>query len=203
MSTPRSTVRLDSDLPRSRRELLEQLDEIDHGFYAVWRARTPEERGRRPDERSWSIAEIVEHVLETDRGYLAAMREAVERRPPGPDPDPDGPFRATFLERAFLALLEPPARLRMPAPGKILPRSERPPEEVWSAYQHLHGEVRDWIRTTADLDLGAVRFPNPFVRGVRFRVGSGLRILLAHGRRHLAQARKTGARIAMEGAANP
>jgi hypothetical protein len=33
-----------------------------------------------------------------------------------------------------------------------------------------------------------VRFPNPFVRGVRFSLATGLHVIAAHERRHLWQA---------------
>jgi hypothetical protein len=33
-----------------------------------------------------------------------------------------------------------------------------------------------------------VRFPNPFIRGVRFSLATGLHVIAAHERRHLWQA---------------
>jgi hypothetical protein len=36
-----------------------------------------------------------------------------------------------------------------------------------------------------------IRFVNPFVRGVRFSLATGLHVIAAHERRHLWQARRT------------
>jgi hypothetical protein len=38
------------------------------------------------------------------------------------------------------------------------------------------------------VDLRGTRFVNPFVRGVRFSLATGLHVILAHERRHLWQA---------------
>jgi hypothetical protein len=48
--------------------------------------------------------------------------------------------------------------------------------------------VRAFLIEYADLDLAAVRFPNPFVRGIRFSLATGLHVITAHQRRHLWQA---------------
>ncbi len=47
--------------------------------------------------------------------------------------------------------------------------------------------LRAFLRAHADLDLAAVRFPNPFLRGVRFSLATGLHVITAHKRRHLWQ----------------
>ena len=49
-------------------------------------------------------------------------------------------------------------------------------------------QVRAFLRAGADLDLTGVRFPNPFVRGVRFSLATGFNVIVAHERRHLWQA---------------
>jgi hypothetical protein len=39
-----------------------------------------------------------------------------------------------------------------------------------------------------EIDLASVRFPNPFMPGMRFSLATGLHIIVAHERRHLWQA---------------
>lgn len=45
-----------------------------------------------------------------------------------------------------------------------------------------------FLRDNADLDLAHIRFVNPFIRGVRFSLATGLHVIAAHERRHLRQA---------------
>ena len=60
-------------------------------------------------------------------------------------------------------------------------------------------EIRDYLRTNADLDLAGIRFANPLVPGIRFSLATGLHVITAHERRHLWQAWRV--RRAAEGAA--
>ena len=61
--------------------------------------------------------------------------------------------------------------------------------------------MRAFLRRYADIDLAAVRFPNPFVRRVQFSLATGLHVVAAHERRHLWQAWRV--RRAAERAAPP
>ena len=49
-------------------------------------------------------------------------------------------------------------------------------------------EVRAFLRRYAGHRSAGVRFPNPFIRGVRFSLATGLHVIAAHERRHLWQA---------------
>jgi hypothetical protein len=48
-----------------------------------------------------------------------------------------------------------------------------------------------------------VRFPNPFIRGVRFSLATGLHVIAAHERRHLWQASRVRAASAATAVSAP
>ena len=76
----------------------------------------------------------------------------------------------------------------MSAPRSIRPRSSPALAEAWPAFQAEHHGVVAFLRENADLDLASVRFVNPFIRGLRFSLATGLHVIAAHERRHLWQA---------------
>jgi hypothetical protein len=45
--------------------------------------------------------------------------------------------------------------------------------------------VLAFLREHEGFDLAGIRFPNPFIRGVRFSLATGLHVIAAHERRHL------------------
>src|SRR4029453_2049355 len=94
----------------------------------------------------------------------------------------------------FVRTLEPPVRPRrkMTAPGKIKPRTAPALADAFAAFLASQDEARDFLRTYADIDLAGVRFPNPFIRGVRFTLATGLHVIAAHERRHLWQGWRGG-----------
>lgn len=138
--------------------------------------------------RAWSIAQCLDHVAITARTYGAPMREAAERaRERGYERG--GPIAPGALGGWFARTMEPPPRRRITAPRKIQPASSRDKEAALEGFLAAQWEVEDLLRSCARLDTN-VRFRNPFVPLVRFRLGAGFLILAAHARRHLWQARR-------------
>ena len=95
-----------------------------------------------------------------------------------------------WVGRLFIDSLEPPPKRwsRLKAPQKIRPRTAPPLGETFASFLASQADVRSFLLAHADLDLAGVRFPNPFLRGVRFSLATGLHVIAAHERRHLWQA---------------
>jgi DinB superfamily len=143
----------------------------------------------RASEGAWSVAECLDHLAAGNTVYIGAMaRPAALARERGRWRR--GPATPGFVGRWFIGMLEPPVtpRFKLTAPRIIRPRSGPPLHEAFAAFLTSHAAVRAFLRENADLDLARVRFPNPFVTGVRFSLATGLHVLAAHDRRHLWQA---------------
>ena len=145
--------------------------------------------GWRAAPESWSVAECIDHLAAANCVYLAAMRPPAERalrserrrcRPAEPG----------IVGGWFVRSLEPPVRPRrkLTAPSSIRPRQAPSLRDAMNAFLVSQEEGRGFLRTYSDIDLAGVRFPNPFIRGVRFSLATGLHVIAAHERRHLWQA---------------
>jgi DinB superfamily len=162
---------------RDARALTSGLSESD----AAWR-QTP---------TSWSVAECIDHLATANRAYLEAMlpaaaRAAAQRRLRR------GPALPGLIGRWFVRTQEPPVepRSKMTAPKSIRPRTAPPLSDALRAFLASQDDVQAFLRTYAAIDLAGVRFPNPFIPGVRFSLATGLHVIAAHERRHLWQARR-------------
>jgi hypothetical protein len=177
------------NLPADIRDLEDQLDKVDQDAGALFAGLTEERGAWRPDPESWSVAECLDHLAMGNRVYLRAMGEPAARaRREGRRRT--GPARPGFVGRWFVRWLEPPVnpRLKGKAPKTIKPRASPPLADAYASFTASQDEVRAFLRAHADLDLASVRFPNPFIRGVRFSLATGLHVIPAHERRHLWQA---------------
>ena len=152
----------------------------------------------RADERSWSVAQCLEHLACFNGMYVEAMRAAGDRaREKGRVRR--GPALPGVVGRWFLGSIEPPVKGR----SKIkTPRSLQPSETVsvvgaLDGFRRSQEGVREFLMCVSDLDLASIRFVNPFIPGIRFSVATGLHVIAAHERRHLWQA--WGVRRAAEG----
>ena len=143
----------------------------------------------RAEPGSWSVAECLDHLATGNRVYLGAMQPAAERALTE-GRRRRGPARPGLIGGWFVRTLEPPAKpgLKRKAPRKIQPRVAPPLGDAAGQFLASQDEVRAFLRRYADIDLTSVHFPNPFVRGIRFSLATGLHVIAAHERRHLWQA---------------
>lgn len=137
--------------------------------------------------RAWSIAQCLEHLATINRIYGAAIRSGVERAGSRGWKRQEA-IAPTFFGRKFIASLEPPVTRRVRAPGKVRPGSHLKREDIMRLYREEHRNVRELVTDCADIDVNRATFRNPFLPILRIRVGTGLRVIPAHDRRHLWQA---------------
>lgn len=176
-------------MPAELLALERELDEAERDARALAGGLDEQAGQWRAAPGSWSIAECLDHLATANRVYVRAMRGPAERaRQLGRRRR--RPARPGLLGGLFVRSLEPPARplLKSKAPRLIQPRASIPLGEAFAAFLASQNEVRAFLREYAGIDLAGVTFPNPFIRGVRFSLATGLHVITAHERRHLWQA---------------
>jgi len=169
--------------------LAEQLDHAERDARVLVTGLDENLGGWRAGPGSWSVAECLDHLATGNRVYLEAMNEsAVRARRDGRLRR--GPAAPGFVGRTFVRMLEPPVNpwLKLKAPRKIVPRSAPALADSFADFIASQEGMRAFLRTYADLDLSGVAFKNPFIKGVRFSLATGLNVIAAHERRHLWQA---------------
>ena len=171
-----------------------ELAALDEAYLAIERdARalaeglTEERAAWRAQPGSWSVAECIDHLATSNRVYLAAMQ------PPASRALASGrkrrrPALPGMIGGWFVRTLEPPVKTKMKNPKKSTPRTSPPFADAMQAFLATQEDVRRFLQTYAGIDLAGVRFPNPFVAGLRFSLATGLHVIAAHDRRHRWQA---------------
>jgi hypothetical protein len=139
------------------------------------------EQGRR-----WSIAQNVDHLTQGNLAYAGALERAIRRARPREEHVPGVPNR---LGAWFIGQMEPPVATKYKAPSKIVPRSDCDPIDARRAFDASVDRIKELLDQAWGVDLNRTRFANPFLKGLPlFNVASAFLILLAHMRRHIAQA---------------
>ena len=180
---------MDDNLPADLRNLHHQLDAAEREAHALVAGLAEEQGTWRPQARSWSIAECLDHLAAGNRVYLRAMQEPATRAR-ARERHRYRPVKPGWIGQLFVRMLEPPPTWwsRLKAPRSIRPRTAPPLAETFAGFVASHAALRAFLCAHADLDLTGIRFPNPFVRGIRFSIATGLHVITAHERRHLWQA---------------
>lgn len=194
MIPPPPELRSD-ELQESWRELVangERAEELASGL-------TPGQLRWRPEPERWSVGECLEHLVLTGEAYLEVLDEAIEEgRRRGKHAE--GPYRRSLVGRLLAWTLEPPPRLKVPAPEIIRPRTGAPevgdrpdPDASLPRFLALRARLGRRLEAADGLDLGRIRLASPFFAFLRFDLGSAFRMVAAHERRHLWQAERVTA----------
>lgn len=176
-------------LPPDLQDVLRQLEAADDEARALVAGLDDARANWQPDDgRGWSVAQCLDHVALATRAYLAPMQDALvaaRRR----NALRRGPVEPGRVAEWFIRSQEPPVRRRSRAPRRIVPASALPAGEALARFLSALAAARQLLLANPDLDL-SVRFVNPYLAWLRFRTGAGFRIIAAHARRHLWQARQ-------------
>jgi DinB superfamily len=176
-----------AELPEDLRSLQEALDANEQEARTLVSGLSEADGTWQPAAGSWSVAQCLDHLAAGNRLYVDAWQEPaararaagrLRRRPANPG----------LVGGLFVRSLEPPVTRKMRSPRTAVPRASPPLADAASAFFASHARIVEFLQRNADLDLAGVRFPNPFVRGLRFSLATGLHVLAAHERRHLWQA---------------
>lgn len=142
-----------------------------------------------PSGDQWSAAQCLEHLNITHRRWQPLFKKAIhsakERKVLS-----DGPYSYGLFSRMFLRMTEPPAKLRLKAPGSFRPTVGPSAKQTVAEFEEHHQRLDSLIRDANGLDLARIRVTSAFSKYVRYSLGMGFWILLAHDRRHILQARE-------------
>jgi hypothetical protein len=177
-------------LPVDLQELVDAFDAADREADGIASGLSEQQFHWQPDGgRAWGVALCLDHLATANRVYGDAMLPGIERARQQ-SWTRRGPIASTVWGRWFINSMEPPVKRRGSAPAKIRPAARGSRAEVLAAYHDAHRRIRELIETCAGLDVNRATFTNPFLSWVKVRVGTGFRIMAAHDRRHLWQARR-------------
>lgn len=141
----------------------------------------------RPGQDGWSIAECLDHLNATARVYLPSLDEgisdAIRRGVYG-----EGPFKYNWLGRVSVHFSD--TRLRLKAPDDVQPTEGRTRREIIAAFRAYQVQFIDRLRQANGVDLARARVRMPVGSWLRIPLGSGLALIVAHAKRHLAQAKR-------------
>jgi hypothetical protein len=175
-------------LAKEVEEFRQQFERLSQDADALVEPLTDDQFNWRPRPDAWSVAQCIEHLNTTARLYLPQLDEAIanaiRRGTYG-----EGPFSYDVFGRFFTAAMEPPARFRLTSPKPFLPPPARPRGEIMAAFRAYQVQFADRLRQANGLDLARAKVRSPTTTWLRFSLGSGFALMLAHERRHLWQGR--------------
>lgn len=170
-------------------EFRSQFEQISADADALVAPLSDEQFAWQPAPNAWSVSQCLDHLNATARQYLPVIdegiAEAIRSGLYGA-----GPYSYNWIGRLMVYLVQPTTRLRASTPKAFRPEPGRSRHDVTAAFRAYQVQYVDRLRQANGLDLARARVASPVERWIRMPLGSGFAVMLAHERRHLAQARR-------------
>lgn len=142
-----------------------------------------------PKAGAWSIVQCLAHLSSIDGQELPQLfREITAGRKNGIVAA--GPFLWNWFERWFISTVDPPFKLKVPAPKKYRPATIFNARETILEFQRVQHDLAYLVAEADGLDLKEIKVVSPVAKWIRMSIGARLDLIAAHDRRHLWQARR-------------
>ena len=168
-----------------RRFLKDEFDRQESYANAMLSGLDSEQLDWKPDEESWSVREIVEHLRLTNEAYLSEVSMAVRR---SDMTEPEGQEYVTpKLAQRFINAVGPNGNDKTPVPKVLVPHSEHTPENTLELFLKHYTAVQEFMIEATMTDLVRTKLKSPIMPILKFQLGDAFKIILMHNERHLKQ----------------
>ncbi|GAB4041483.1 DinB family protein [Spirosoma jeollabukense] len=147
----------------------------------------------------WSIVECLQHLNLAERFYIRNIQHKVDRLGLLQTNPTDQPVVSDWVGKAMLFAVDPTVKIKLPAPGMIRPRpaADLTPADVLRQFVELQTLLLSLLDKAVYLDWNREKLMSLFGNWLKIRLGDALRMLIAHTERHLNQAMRVKAEMAI------
>ena len=143
----------------------------------------------KPDDKQWSVAQCFDHLIRANDRLVAQAKAALAGSPK--TLWQRLPFWPELLGRVMVRSQGPrkPSSKKYTTDRQATPPSRIAPDVI-QRFVEQHRELEAWIQTLDEDTARRTILVSPFVGFVTYSVLDGLRLIVAHDRRHFEQARR-------------
>jgi hypothetical protein len=165
------------------------LDDLAREAQATFGALDARQLNWRPAAARWSVAQCFEHLLKMNRLMLQAAEAALNEQSPRTIWQ-RLPVLPGVLGRLMIRSQAPDSTRKFTAPAPGTPSSSDIAADVVQQFVDQHREAVRRLHTLEERDAARTIMASPFIKVITYSVLDGWRLLFAHDRRHVEQARR-------------
>lgn len=141
----------------------------------------------KPDPKSWSVAEVLEHLIKTDRTYETQLRQAAEKAK-SENIKERKPHESTWLGKFAIDYIKPKENMRkLKAPSVMTPTASRYDTGIVTRYQEAVDALERALTGFDGYDFNKIKIASGVVPLVRFNLGDYFIFTIQHHLRHQGQ----------------
>jgi len=176
-------MKLDMSLP----EILTEAESIALDAQSTFGHLNAEQINWKPSADQWSVAQCLEHLIATNRQLVAVFDQTI-----------NGSRQAKFLERLpilpglwgrmMIKVVAPEGKRKFKAPPGAVPSSSTIDPHIVNQFAANQQEVIGKIKAVESMNPERIIITSPFAGFITYSLLDAARIIVAHERRHFAQA---------------
>jgi hypothetical protein len=170
-------------------QIFNEADAIGRDVQSTFGRLNAEQLNWKPSADSWSVAQCLDHLMSANREMLPAFDEAIS-----------GTKRIRFFERVpvlpglfgrmMIKVVAPDGKRKLKAPSAAAPSTSAIDPRIVGQFVTHQQEVISKMKAIQNLNPATNIMTSPFVGFVTYSLLDACRIIVAHERRHLAQAER-------------
>ena len=167
--------------------IIEQLGSIAEDARALFGALNETQLNWKPSANQWSVGQCFDHLIVTNRSFFPLLEKVGRGERRNSAWERWSPLSG-FFGKIIARTLEGERKFK--APKNIEPSSSDTPGDIIFKFAEHQREMSALLSATVGRDLNKVIITSPISRFVTYRLPDACRIVVAHERRHFAQARR-------------
>lgn len=165
---------------------------LNEGFFdsnerikGVINTHSSEQLNWKPDPGTWSVLEVVAHLVETTSSYMPKLDKAVNQ----PNTKPESQVEIGFMGKLLAKGSAPNAgKKRMKTPKVFLPQqTDLSKEELEKAWTNSQEYLMSLCKTLDQFNLSKTKLKSPASGFIKLNVAGAMLTLMVHQKRHLEQ----------------
>jgi hypothetical protein len=170
-------------------EMLVEIEAIAADAQRAFGHLSAEQLNWKPGPDSWSVAQCLEHLLAANQEMFPSIDEALA-----------GTKRTRFLERLpvlpglfgklMVKAVSPDFKQKLKAPSTARPATSAIDAQIVNRFLTQQREFTERIKGLERSDAARIVMTSPFVSLITYSLLDASRLIVAHERRHLAQAQR-------------
>jgi uncharacterized damage-inducible protein DinB len=151
---------------------------------------SPAQLNWKPDEKSWSVAQCLDHLITTHSQYFPLFERLSSGEALPTTWEKISPLSG-FFGRFLVKSLDPANLKKMKAPGKAQPSASEIEGDIVDRFSGHQQQLIDHLqKIPSDLDRARTIVTSPLLGIVTYSLDDTLTILVVHCQRHFGQARR-------------
>jgi hypothetical protein len=164
------------------------LDDMARDTLATFGSLDARQLNWRPDATRWSVAQCFEHLLTANRLMFAAADAALDEAQPRTVWQ-RLPIMPGLFGRMLVSSQAPEATRKYKAAQQAQPATSDIAADIIPRIVEQHRNAIAWVDRLDEGRAARTIMTSPFIRVITYSVLDGLRLMVAHDRRHFEQAR--------------